>query len=41
VVGFFLFFGGFYFALNDLVYFIEWDIITLNGTRVVMTFLFD
>nr|URX52722.1 NADH dehydrogenase subunit 5 [Incisitermes nr. barretti] len=33
--------GGFYFLLNDLVYFIEWDIITLNSMSVVMTFLFD
>jgi NADH-ubiquinone oxidoreductase chain 5 len=41
VLGVFLFFGGFYFVLNDLVYFIEWDIITLNSSRIVMTFLFD
>jgi NADH-ubiquinone oxidoreductase chain 5 len=27
--------------LDALVYFIEWDIITLNSARVVMTFLFD
>nr|YP_009434171.1 NADH dehydrogenase subunit 5 [Hospitalitermes medioflavus]AQP30095.1 NADH dehydrogenase subunit 5 [Hospitalitermes medioflavus] len=27
--------------MNDLVYFIDWDIITLNGSSVVMTFLFD
>nr|URX53909.1 NADH dehydrogenase subunit 5 [Cryptotermes kirbyi] len=39
--GLILFMGGFYFALNDLVYFIEWDIITLNSASVVMTFLFD
>nr|AQP27739.1 NADH dehydrogenase subunit 5 [Bulbitermes sp. B TB-2017] len=32
---------GFYFIMNDLVYFIDWDIITLNGSSVVMTFLFD
>nr|AIY61939.1 NADH dehydrogenase subunit 5 [Rugitermes sp. A TB-2014] len=32
---------GWYFVLNDLVYFIEWDIITLNSSSVVMTFLFD
>jgi NADH-ubiquinone oxidoreductase chain 5 len=36
-----LFLLGFYFVINDLVYFIEWDIITLNSGRVVMTFLFD
>nr|URX53027.1 NADH dehydrogenase subunit 5 [Glyptotermes sp. 9 AB-2022a]URX53040.1 NADH dehydrogenase subunit 5 [Glyptotermes sp. 9 AB-2022a] len=39
--GVFLFLLGFYFVLNDLVYFIEWDIITLNTSSVVMTFLFD
>nr|AQP28885.1 NADH dehydrogenase subunit 5 [Hospitalitermes hospitalis] len=27
--------------MNDLVYFIDWDIITLNGSSVIMTFLFD
>nr|AIY61666.1 NADH dehydrogenase subunit 5 [Glyptotermes sp. A TB-2014] len=32
---------GFYFVLNDVLYFIEWDIITLNSSSVVMTFLFD
>nr|WHM51557.1 NADH dehydrogenase subunit 5 [Neotermes castaneus] len=41
VLGVFLFFGGFYFVLNDLVYFIEWDVITLNSSSIVMTFLFD
>jgi NADH-ubiquinone oxidoreductase chain 5 len=40
-VGFFLFIGGFYLVLNDLVYFVEWEIITLNSSRVVMTFLLD
>nr|URX54234.1 NADH dehydrogenase subunit 5 [Neotermes sp. 6 AB-2022a] len=39
--GVLLFFGGFYFVLNDLIYFIEWDIITLNSGSVVMTFLLD
>ena len=27
--------------MNDLVYFIDWNIITLNGRSVIMTFLFD
>nr|WHM51921.1 NADH dehydrogenase subunit 5 [Incisitermes schwarzi] len=36
-----LFVGGFYFVLNDLVYFVEWSIVTLNSGSVVMTFLFD
>jgi len=29
------------FIINDLVYFIDWNIITLNGSSVIMTFLFD
>nr|AVN67241.1 NADH dehydrogenase subunit 5 [Methana sp. AUS1] len=37
----FLIFLGFYFIMNDLIYFIEWDIISLNSGSVVMTFLFD
>nr|URX53571.1 NADH dehydrogenase subunit 5 [Procryptotermes corniceps] len=41
LVGVFLFSGGLYFVLGDLVYFVEWDIVTLNGTSIVMTFLFD
>nr|URX53235.1 NADH dehydrogenase subunit 5 [Neotermes nr. kartaboensis] len=41
VFGVFLFFVGFYFVLNDLIYFVEWDIIALNSSSVVMTFLFD
>nr|WMY24125.1 NADH dehydrogenase subunit 5 [Nasutitermes sp. 3 MLW-2023a]WMY24242.1 NADH dehydrogenase subunit 5 [Nasutitermes sp. 3 MLW-2023a] len=32
---------GSYFIMNDLVYFIDWSIITLNGSSVIMTFLFD
>nr|UQJ75281.1 NADH dehydrogenase subunit 5 [Proneotermes latifrons] len=39
--GVFLFIEGIYFVLNDLVYFIEWDVITLNSGSIVMTFLFD
>nr|YP_009350189.1 NADH dehydrogenase subunit 5 [Agnathotermes crassinasus]AQP26532.1 NADH dehydrogenase subunit 5 [Agnathotermes crassinasus] len=27
--------------MSDLVYFIDWNIITLNGSSVIMTFLFD
>nr|AQP30553.1 NADH dehydrogenase subunit 5 [Aderitotermes sp. 2 TB-2017] len=34
-------FLGFNFIMNDLVYFIDWNIITLNGSSVIMTFLFD
>nr|YP_009350488.1 NADH dehydrogenase subunit 5 [Orientotermes emersoni]AQP27186.1 NADH dehydrogenase subunit 5 [Orientotermes emersoni] len=27
--------------MNDLVYFVDWNIITLNGSSVIMTLLFD
>nr|AQP27494.1 NADH dehydrogenase subunit 5 [Anoplotermes group sp. N TB-2017]AQP30121.1 NADH dehydrogenase subunit 5 [Anoplotermes group sp. N TB-2017] len=27
--------------MSDLVYFIDWNVITLNGSSVIMTFLFD
>nr|YP_010835944.1 NADH dehydrogenase subunit 5 [Scopura montana]WGC89463.1 NADH dehydrogenase subunit 5 [Scopura montana] len=33
--------GGFYFIMNDLVYFIEWEILSMNSAVIVMTFLFD
>nr|URX52670.1 NADH dehydrogenase subunit 5 [Glyptotermes nr. iridipennis] len=39
--GLVLFLMSFYFVFNDLIVFIEWDIITLNSSSVVMTFLFD
>nr|URX52696.1 NADH dehydrogenase subunit 5 [Glyptotermes sp. 1 AB-2022a] len=39
--GLVLFLLSFYFVFNDLIVFIEWDIITLNSSSVVMTFLFD
>nr|AMN09036.1 NADH dehydrogenase subunit 5 [Pedicia sp. ZK-2016] len=29
------------FLLNDLVYFIEWEVLSLNSSSIVMTFLFD
>nr|QHD47868.1 NADH dehydrogenase subunit 5 [Peltoperlopsis cebuano] len=32
---------GFYFISQDLVYFVEWEVLTLNSSSVVMTFLFD
>nr|AIY61848.1 NADH dehydrogenase subunit 5 [Cephalotermes rectangularis] len=34
-------FLGIYFIMNDLIYFIDWNIITLNGSSIIMTFLFD
>jgi len=36
-----LLFCGAYFIINDLVYFIDWDIITLNGRSIMVTFLFE
>ena len=32
---------GVYFIMRDLVYFIDWNVIRLNGKSAVMTFLFD
>nr|YP_010506492.1 NADH dehydrogenase subunit 5 [Syritta pipiens]UXF58184.1 NADH dehydrogenase subunit 5 [Syritta pipiens] len=32
---------SFYFILNELVYFLEWEVVSLNSTSIVMTFLFD
>nr|YP_009373410.1 NADH dehydrogenase subunit 5 [Neostylopyga rhombifolia]AQD17631.1 NADH dehydrogenase subunit 5 [Neostylopyga rhombifolia] len=36
-----LVFLSFYFIMNDIIYFVEWDIISINSSSVVMTFLFD
>jgi len=30
-----------YFIIDDLVYFIDWNIITLNDRSIIMIFLFD
>jgi len=38
--GWFCCFCGVYFIINDLVYFIDWNNVTLNGKSVVITFLF-
>nr|YP_002327409.2 NADH dehydrogenase subunit 5 [Drosophila littoralis]ACJ43980.2 NADH dehydrogenase subunit 5 [Drosophila littoralis] len=35
------FFSSLYFLLNNLVYFIEWEVVSLNSMSIVMTFLFD
>nr|AMX22584.1 NADH dehydrogenase subunit 5 [Coptotermes acinaciformis acinaciformis] len=40
-LGWFCCFLGVYFILSDLVYFVDWMIVSLNGSSVVMTFLFD
>ena len=34
-------FCGVYFIINDFIYFIDWNIIMLNGRSVIMTFIFD
>lgn len=41
LLGLFCCFSGVYFIISDLIYFVDWDIVTLNGRSVIMTFLFD
>ena len=36
-----LFLCGVYFIINDSVNFIDWNIITMNGRSIIITFLFD
>nr|AMH85364.1 NADH dehydrogenase subunit 5 [Marmarodeceia marmorata] len=36
-----LFFLSLNFLLNELVYFLEWEVVSLNSGSIVMTFLFD
>nr|YP_010372418.1 NADH dehydrogenase subunit 5 [Dryomyza anilis]UPA56131.1 NADH dehydrogenase subunit 5 [Dryomyza anilis] len=36
-----LFFISLNFLLNELVYFLEWEVVSLNSSSIVMTFLFD
>nr|YP_010415126.1 NADH dehydrogenase subunit 5 [Sphegina orientalis]URX52610.1 NADH dehydrogenase subunit 5 [Sphegina orientalis] len=36
-----LFLMSLYFILNELVYFLEWEVVSLNSMSIVMTFLFD
>jgi hypothetical protein len=38
LLGWFCCFGGVYFIINDLVYSVDWNIITLNGRSFIMTF---
>nr|YP_010046013.1 NADH dehydrogenase subunit 5 [Nasimyia megacephala]QPG86059.1 NADH dehydrogenase subunit 5 [Nasimyia megacephala] len=37
----FLFFSSIYVLHNEVVYFIEWEVVSLNSSSIVMTFLFD
>nr|YP_010627181.1 NADH dehydrogenase subunit 5 [Syritta vitripennis]WBK26885.1 NADH dehydrogenase subunit 5 [Syritta vitripennis] len=32
---------SFYFILNEIVYLLEWEVVSLNSLTIVMTFLFD
>nr|QVL28722.1 NADH dehydrogenase subunit 5 [Eristalinus sp.] len=32
---------SFYFILNELVFFLEWEVVSMNSMSIVMTFLFD
>nr|UGN61739.1 NADH dehydrogenase subunit 5 [Cryptocercus kagongensis] len=41
MLGIFLVLFGFYFLMNDLIVFVEWSIVSLNSSSIVMTFLFD
>nr|QAX91227.1 NADH dehydrogenase subunit 5 [Parrhinotermes microdentiformis] len=34
-------FLGVYFILCDLIYFVDWGVVMLNGSSIIMTFLFD
>nr|WBR65672.1 NADH dehydrogenase subunit 5 [Layahima sp. 3 YZ-2022a] len=36
-----LFIGGLFFVINDLVVFIEWELLSLNSSSIVMTILLD
>nr|YP_010621052.1 NADH dehydrogenase subunit 5 [Protagonista lugubris]WAX39435.1 NADH dehydrogenase subunit 5 [Protagonista lugubris] len=41
IMSIFLIFLGFNFIINDMIYFVEWNIISFNSGSIVMTFLFD
>jgi NADH:ubiquinone oxidoreductase subunit 5 (subunit L)/multisubunit Na+/H+ antiporter MnhA subunit len=40
LLGLFSCFLGIFFITNDLVYFVDWNIITLNVTSIIVTLLF-
>nr|QXG19447.1 NADH dehydrogenase subunit 5 [Drosophila pandora] len=40
-ISFSCFLFSLYFLLNSMVYFIEWEVVSLNSMSIVMTFLFD
>nr|YP_010127618.1 NADH dehydrogenase subunit 5 [Syrphus torvus]QPP19874.1 NADH dehydrogenase subunit 5 [Syrphus torvus]UXF58197.1 NADH dehydrogenase subunit 5 [Syrphus torvus] len=33
--------SSFYFLMNEIVYFLEWELVSVNSMSIVMTFLFD
>nr|WCJ53298.1 NADH dehydrogenase subunit 5 [Syrphus vitripennis] len=33
--------SSFFFLMNEIVYFLEWELVSLNSMSIVMTFLFD
>nr|AIY62056.1 NADH dehydrogenase subunit 5 [Syntermes spinosus] len=41
LLGWFCCLCGVYFIMSDLIYFIDWNIVTLNSSSIIMTFLFD
>lgn len=40
-MSFTLFLRGLFFLFNELCYFIEWEVVTINSINIVITFLFD
>nr|YP_009745913.1 NADH dehydrogenase subunit 5 [Sciara ruficauda]QIH95758.1 NADH dehydrogenase subunit 5 [Sciara ruficauda] len=41
IFSFFMFFTGAMFLFYDMIYFIEWEVLSVNSSSFVMTFLFD
>nr|QAX91110.1 NADH dehydrogenase subunit 5 [Parrhinotermes sp. C MW-2019] len=41
LLGLWFSFLGVYFIMCDLIYFVDWIVVMLNGSSIVMTFLFD
>nr|AVJ52437.1 NADH dehydrogenase subunit 5 [Calliphara nobilis] len=39
--GFLSFMFGFYLLMNNFLYFLDWEVLTINSVSIVMTFLFD
>nr|YP_010895165.1 NADH dehydrogenase subunit 5 [Kertesziomyia violascens]WJW73691.1 NADH dehydrogenase subunit 5 [Kertesziomyia violascens] len=40
-ISIFFFFFSLYFILNELTFFFEWELVSMNSMSIVMTFLFD